>query len=94
VSYRDRSIPRRRFLEEVLRAAEASGVPFQHEVESSGASDGSALERTPYPIDWVFVGAPQKRSHTVREECLIADLEAMVDLYAYLVPALSAGSEP
>lgn len=89
ISFRDRSIPRQRFLEAVLHAAEASGIPFQREVESNGGSDGSIIERSPYPIDWVFVGAPQKRSHTAREECQLADLLAMSDLYALLVPALS-----
>jgi putative aminopeptidase FrvX len=89
VSHRDRSVPRRRYLEEVLGAAEHSGVRFQHEVERSGGSDGSSLDRLPYPIDWVFVGAPQKDPHTVHEVCSIRDLQAMVDLYAHLVPALS-----
>jgi putative aminopeptidase FrvX len=89
ISFRDRSIPRQRFLDAVLAAATESGVPFQREVESSGGSDGSQIERSTFPIDWVFVGAPQKRSHTTREECEIADLHAMSDLYAALVPALS-----
>ena len=39
ISFRDRSLPRRSFLEEVLRAAETSGLPFQREVESSGGAD-------------------------------------------------------
>jgi len=89
VSYRDRSVPRRRYLDAVLEAAAASGVPFQHEVESDGGSDGSVVDRSPYPIDWVFVGAPQKQSHTPREECRVSDLLAMLELYRYLVPALS-----
>jgi putative aminopeptidase FrvX len=90
ISFRDRYIPRQRFLDEVLAAAAAWGGPWQREVESSGGSDGSWIERSTFPIDWVFIGAPQKRSHTPREECAISDLQAMADLYAYLVPALSA----
>jgi putative aminopeptidase FrvX len=89
VSFRDRSVPRQRFLNEVLTAATDSGVPYQREVESDGGSDGSQIERSTFPIDWVFVGAPQKRPHTTREKCIIADLQAMADLYAHLVPALS-----
>lgn len=89
ISLRDRFMPRRRFLDEVLAAAAESGVPFQREVEGSGGSDGASIERSTFPIDWVFIGAPQKRSHTPREVCCIADLHAMVKLYAYLVPALS-----
>lgn len=90
ISFRDRYVPRRRFLERVVAAAEESGVPFQREVESSGGSDGSWIERSTFPIDWVFIGAPQKRSHTPHEECRLSDLEAMVDLYAHLIPALSS----
>jgi putative aminopeptidase FrvX len=89
ISFRDRSIPRQRFLDQVLAAATESGIPFQREVESSGGSDGSSIERSTFPVDWVFIGAPQKRSHTPREQCRISDLHAMVDLYCALVPALS-----
>lgn len=89
VSLRDRYVARRRYLDEVLAAAEASGLPFQREVESSGGSDGSYIERSTFPVDWVFVGAPQKASHTPKEECQVADLEGMVALYVALIPALS-----
>jgi putative aminopeptidase FrvX len=90
ISLRDRYVPRQRFLDEVIAAAEASRVPFQREVESGGASDGAAVERSTFPIDWVFIGAPQKHSHTPKEECLVSDLEGMSDLYAHLIPALSS----
>ena len=93
VSLRDRLAPRRQFLDRVLQCAEASGIPFQYEVETDGGSDGHALERSGYPVDWVFVGAPQKDSHTPHEECRVSDLHAMADLYAYLVPALSEAPE-
>ena len=89
ISYRDRLSPRKAFLDRVLQAAEASGIPFQHEVETDGGSDGHTLERSGYPIDWVFIGAPQKDSHTPREECRVSDLHAGVDLYTHLVRALS-----
>ncbi|MGV3719384.1 MAG: aminopeptidase, partial [Actinomycetota bacterium] len=55
ISFRDRSVPRQRFLDEVLAAATDSGVPYQREVESDGGSDGSQIERSTYPIDWVFI---------------------------------------
>ncbi len=90
ISLRDRSVPRRRFLDEVLAAAFASGLPFQVEVESAGGSDGTTLESSSYPIDWVFVGAPQKRPHTVTEECHLCDLAGMTDLTLALVDRLGA----
>jgi putative aminopeptidase FrvX len=89
ISHRDRSIPRQAFLRQVLEAARHSDVPFQEEVESAGGSDGSVIDRSAYPIDWVFVGAPQRHSHTDREVCLISDLEAMVALYTHLVGELT-----
>ncbi|MFN3653558.1 MAG: M20/M25/M40 family metallo-hydrolase [Armatimonadota bacterium] len=89
ISFRDRSLPRRRFLDRILEAAGASGIPFQREVESAGGSDGSSIERSTFPVDWVFIGAPEKRPHTPREVCRTDDLQAMVELYTYLIPALS-----
>ena len=88
VSLRDRYVPRRRFLDEVLAAAADSGIPFQREVEGNGSSDGGWIERSTFPIDWAFVGAPQKRSHTPHEECSIADLRNMLELFVSLVSAL------
>ena len=29
------------------------------EVENAGGSDGNALQRSLYPFDWCFVGAPE-----------------------------------
>jgi putative aminopeptidase FrvX len=89
VSLRDRFPPRQSYLDAVLEAAAASGLPFQREVEREGGSDGASIERSSFPIDWVFIGAPQKRPHTPREECRVSDLRGMVALYEYLVPALS-----
>jgi acetylornithine deacetylase/succinyl-diaminopimelate desuccinylase-like protein len=39
-------------------------------------------------MDWVFVGAPEKRPHTAREQASLADLAAMTDLLALLVEKL------
>jgi putative aminopeptidase FrvX len=88
VSLRDRLVPRQRFLDRVLQLAEASGVPYQREIESDGSSDGGVLERTGMPIDWCFVGAPQEHPHTPREVVQWSDLEKMVELYVYLVARL------
>jgi hypothetical protein len=42
-------------------------------------------------VDWVFIGAPEKDSHTPRSEARLTDLQGMVKLYAHLIPALSRG---
>jgi putative aminopeptidase FrvX len=88
VSLRDRNLPRQAFLDRVLAAAEASGIPFQREIETEGSSDGGAIERSGIPMDWVFVGAPQKDSHTPREVVDLNDLQDMARLTAALVRAL------
>lgn len=88
ISLRDRFLPRRVFLERVLTLAAESGVPYQQEIQSDGASDGAALERSGIPIDWCFVGAPQDASHSPHEEMQWSDLEATVALYAYLIDHL------
>jgi putative aminopeptidase FrvX len=88
ISLRDRFLPRRVFLQRVLSLAEASGVPYQQEIQSDGASDGAAIERSGLPIDWCFVGAPQEHSHSPHESMQWSDLEATVALYAYLVDHL------
>lgn len=88
VSMRDRSIPRRTYVERVLRIAEASGVPYQIEVEGSGGSDGQEVQRSPYPVDWCFVGAPEDHVHSPDEKVHRADIEAMVRLYEVLMREL------
>jgi putative aminopeptidase FrvX len=93
VSLRDRNLPRQAFLDRALAAAEASGIPFQREIESDGSSDGGAIERSGIPIDWLFVGAPQEDSHTPHEVVDLNDLHAMARLTAYLVRALSEKTE-
>jgi putative aminopeptidase FrvX len=89
VSLRDRFVPRRRFLDRVLALAETSGIPFQREIESSGGSDGGSIERSGVPMEWVFVGAPEKKPHTSRERLAISDLRGMADLLVYLVHGLT-----
>ena len=60
--------------------------PFQR--LGDGSSDGGWMERSGYPIDWVFVGAPQKASHTPAEEVDARDLRGMADLTTALVDGL------
>ncbi len=89
VSLRDRIVPRQRFLDRVLSLAESSGLPFQREIESSGGSDGASIERSGVPMEWVFVGAPEKKPHTSRERVAISDLRGMADLLTFLVNGLT-----
>ncbi len=88
VSRRDGTIPRQAYLDRVLTLAKESGVAYQEEVQSAGGSDGGHIQRSAVPMDWVFVGAPEKDPHTSKEQAHLSDLEAMTDLLAYLVERL------
>lgn len=89
VSMRDSGIPRRSYVEKVLEHAEASDIPYQIEVEGAGGSDGIALQRSPYPFDWCFVGAPESGVHSPDEKVHERDAEAMMELYKYLMKKLN-----
>ena len=89
VSLRDSSLPRQRYLEQVLALAEAGGLPFQREIEWSGGSDGGGIDRSGVPMDWVFVGAPEKSPHTARERVDVSDLQSMAAMLVHLVNGLS-----
>jgi putative aminopeptidase FrvX len=88
ISLRDKFIPRKKFLDKVLKLAEESGIPFQLEVEGIGGSDGREIQFSPYAIDWCFIGPPEDNVHTPNEKVSLIDLQAMIDLYSYLMKRL------
>lgn len=88
ISMRDSGIPRRVYLNRIIELAKESKIPFQLEVESAGGSDGNALQRSPYPYDWCFIGAPEDNVHTPDEKVHKKDIKAMVDMYSYLMKEL------
>jgi len=85
ISMRDSGIPRRTYLNRIIDLANESKVPYQLEVESAGGSDGNALQNSPYPFDWCFIGAPEDNVHSPDEKVNKKDIDAMVDLYVYLM---------
>jgi len=88
ISMRDSGIPRRTYLNRIIDLAKESKIPFQLEVESAGGSDGNSLQRSPYPFDWCFIGAPEDNVHTPDEKVHKNDIKAMVDIYQYLMKHL------
>ncbi len=88
ISMRDSGIPRRTYLNKIIHLAEESGVNYQLEVEGAGGSDGNQLQQSPYPMDWVFVGAPEDNVHSANEKVHKKDIKAMVELYKYLMDKL------
>lgn len=85
ISMRDRNIPRRRYINKVIDLATQSGIPFQLEVEGAGGSDGREIQMSPYPVDWVFIGAPEKNVHSPKEQVHKKDIKAMVAMYRFLM---------
>lgn len=88
ISMRDSGIPRRVFLNRIIELAKVSNIPFQLEVESAGGSDGSELQKSPYPIDWCFIGAPENFVHTPDEKVHKSDIKSMISLYQHLMEKL------
>lgn len=88
ISMRDKGIPRKLFLDKIIDIAKHSRVPFQLEVESAGGSDGTALQHSPVPFDWCFIGAAENYVHSPDETVHKKDIRAMIDLYRVLMMEL------
>ncbi len=88
ISMRDTGIPRRIFVDKIIAHAKESGIPFQLEVEGSGGSDGTELQKQQFPIDWCFIGAAEEFVHSPDEKVHKKDIEAMQAMYQYLMKVL------
>jgi len=88
ISMRDSGIPRRSYLNKIIALANESNIPYQLEVEGSGGSDGNQLQNSPYPMDWLFIGAPEDNVHSANEKVHKKDIETMLELYKYLMQKL------
>jgi putative aminopeptidase FrvX len=72
----------------IQNMAENSNIPYQLEVEAGGSSDGRELHESPYPIDWCFIGAPEDNVHSPNEKVHKKDIEAMLEMYQFLMSEL------
>lgn len=88
ISMRDSGIPRKSYVDKIINLAKKSAIPFQLEVESAGGSDGNQLQHSPFPIDWCFIGAPEKNVHTPDEKVHKNDINSMIQLYKFLMEKL------
>lgn len=84
ISLRDVAIPRKKFTDQILHLARQSGIPFQLEIEKAGGSDGTLISASDYPVDWIFIGAPEINPHGNTEKVHVNDIQSMIDMYAYL----------
>lgn len=88
ISMRDHNIPRRSFINKIIKIAEESKVDYQLEVEGSGSSDGRELQTSPYPFDWCFIGAPEDNVHSPDEIVHKNDIKSMIKFYQVLMRKL------
>lgn len=88
ISLRDRNLPRKTFIDKILKIARKKKVPYQLEVEASGSSDGGELQRGPLPFDWVFIGPPSYGPHSPNEKVHKDDIDSMISMYKILMKEL------
>ena len=88
ISLRDSGIPRKQYVNKIIKIAKESNIPFQLEVESTGGSDGNSLQSSDYAWDWCFVGAAEDHVHSPNEKVHKADVKSMSDLYTVLLKKL------
>ena len=88
ISMRDSGIPRKSYVNRIVSIARANDLVFQLEVEDAGGSDGNALQKSPYPFDWCFVGAPEDHVHSPDEKVHKDDIIHMLRLYKVLMKSL------
>lgn len=85
ISFRDRNIPRRSFLDRIRNTLIVNEIHFQVEVEAHGSSDAREIQLSPYPIDWCFIGAAIENAHTNHEKIHKNDLRSMISCYQILM---------
>jgi putative aminopeptidase FrvX len=85
ISLRDSLIPRRSYINRIIEICQKNNVEYQLEVESTGGSDGSTIQKSHLPIDWCFIGAPEDHVHTNRETVYKSDIYSMIEIYSLLL---------
>lgn len=89
ISMRDSGVPRKSYLNKIIEIARKKDIRFQLEVESSGGSDGTMLQKTDLPFDWCFIGAPEDNVHSPDEKVFFSDIEDMMELYLVLMKEMN-----
>lgn len=88
ISLRDSGIPRRSFVNKIISLAKSHNIHYQLEVESSGGSDGNEIQKSPFPVDWCFIGAPEQNVHSPKEKVHKKDMKSMLQIYNMLMKEL------
>jgi putative aminopeptidase FrvX len=88
VSLRDSGLPRNSYITRIRKILDKHSFTYQCEVEGSGGSDGNEIQKSPYPVDWCFVGAAEDFVHSPDEKVSKGDIQSMLEAYKLLVAEL------
>ena len=88
ISLRDRNLPRKSFVDRIRLLIDSKGIEHQLEVEGEGSSDGGELQRSPYPINWVFIGPPVENTHSSHEKVHKKDIISSFNIYRTLAESI------
>jgi putative aminopeptidase FrvX len=88
VSLRDKFIPRKKFIDQILSVAEKNKLRVQKEVERFGSSDGGYIQKSGFPVDWCFIGPAGKEIHSSREKVSLNDCKECLTLLDVLIKTL------
>jgi len=88
ISMRDSLIPRRSYVNRIIKIADKNKCAYQLEIEGSGGSDGKELQMAAVPWDWCFIGAAEENVHTPDEKVHKKDIAGMIRLYEVLMREL------
>lgn len=88
ISMRDSLVPRRSFIDKIIKISSKHKLHYQLEVEGSGGSDAKELQMAAYPWDWCFIGAGEQNVHSPNEKVHKKDIESMLSLYRTLMKEL------
>ncbi len=88
ISMRDSLVPRRSFIDKIIKLSQKHKILHQLEVEGAGGSDAKELQMAEYPWDWCFIGAGEEHVHSPNEKVHKKDIESMLALYKMLMKEL------
>ncbi|MBM10196.1 MAG: aminopeptidase [Magnetovibrio sp.] len=86
ISFRDINIPRRSFINEVIKNSE--NFKYQLEVANKGGTDGEGLIYSPAPFDFCQVATAISNYHSPREKANKQDIVETIKLYKHLMKKL------
>lgn len=79
LSLKDKYIPPQKWVGFIKSVLIKYNIPFQLEVENFGTSDGAYFHRSPYPIEWCFLGIACLNNHSEYEMISIKDMNYLYE---------------